>query len=411
MTNPIWPFTKQIAKDGYINNPYWTDVAEDSSRHHPCGYWPMGEVPALPILPLSGKIYSTGYNLHYQLGLGDPIDRDIFTLIPKDFIIKDVMMGLDHSMVLEDNGNLWAVGYNTSGQLGLGDYVNRTNWTQVNGSWECIAGTHSHHHTIGIKLDGTLWATGINSWGQLGLGDTVTRNSFTQVGSSNDWTKIETGGKSSMAINSVGDLYVAGSTVQGALGLGAGVGSNSLIISITNVSEVSCGYETTIIIKDGVVFGTGSNGDGQFGDGTTNPSGFFKPLSIGNDNVSICESRGGTGGYSGTSFIVKSNGQLWAAGSNGNYQMGIADISDQLNFVQLTGNNWIQIASGMHSTLGIRSNGELWGTGLNSYGELGMGDSLGREEFARIGSDVWIKVINSETSSFAISREEEFIWV
>jgi len=37
--NPVWPFKEQIEKQGYENNPLWTDEPANPSRHMPCGYW------------------------------------------------------------------------------------------------------------------------------------------------------------------------------------------------------------------------------------------------------------------------------------------------------------------------------------------------------------------------------------
>ena len=86
------------------------------------------------------------------------------------------------------------------------------------------------NHTIFLKEDGTVWATGINGGGQLGDGTL----------------------QSSSAIVQVNYIY--------------GISTNPL----TNISAISTGYNHSIFLKnDGTVWATGSNSDGQLGDGST----------------------------------------------------------------------------------------------------------------------------------------------
>ena len=37
----------------------------------------------------------------------------------------------EHSLILKNDGTLWSNGYNIYGQLGLGDTTNRTTFTQI----------------------------------------------------------------------------------------------------------------------------------------------------------------------------------------------------------------------------------------------------------------------------------------
>lgn len=393
-----WEFAKQEDKRGYINNPRWTDSPEHVDKHFPCGYWPLGPAPR----DVRSQLYGTGRNASYQLGTGDNTERVVFTGVhSSDFI--QVSSGHSHTMALQSDGKLWCVGANTQGELGLGDTTQRTVWTQVPGVWkyvDCFT-----HHTLAIKDDGTLWGTGDNGFGQLGLNDETDRNIFTQVGALSNWVKVSCGSYYSMALNSSGDLYATGNSYQGALGLGFGSGKrDEFTYVIGDVSSVNCGYYTTIMLEDnGAVWGTGSNIDGQLGLGDKNARTVFTEIvSLGKDNTQICCGCGDQYAYSGITFVVKSNGIMWAAGSNKYNQMGLADTADKVDFVQVPGSDWEFVSNTRYSTLAIKTDRRLWGVGYNYYGELGLGDKNPRTVFTPIGSDLWQFVSNGWWQSLAI---------
>jgi hypothetical protein len=85
----------------------------------------------------SFQLLSCGDNSYGQLGLGDTDQRNTFTLVP-EFISNPVEIdptsicnGFFHSLVRDQNGDLWSCGRNDSGQLGLGDTVQRNFFTVV----------------------------------------------------------------------------------------------------------------------------------------------------------------------------------------------------------------------------------------------------------------------------------------
>jgi len=59
-----------------------------------------------------------------QLGLGDNIDRKVFTKIP-NIKAKFISAGRYHSLIIDQENNVYSFGYNGYGQLGLGDNINR----------------------------------------------------------------------------------------------------------------------------------------------------------------------------------------------------------------------------------------------------------------------------------------------
>ena len=77
------------------------------------------------------------------------------------------------------------------------------------------------------------------------------------------------------------------------------------------------------------------------------------------------------------SFVLKTNGTLWAAGWN-NYKL----------FTQLDIRDVKYISCGNEFVMAIKKDGSLWGCGNNADGQLGLGDTTYRSEFTQITTDV-----------------------
>lgn len=96
----------------------------------------------------------------------------------------------------------------------------------------------------------------------------------------------------------------------------------------------------------------------------------------------------------------KSDGTLWAWGSNQNYpgELGRAGSSTP---AQIAGSNWNVVNSASSATLALKSDGTLWGWGSNVYGQLGLGSYPSTP--VQIGSDTnWSKISRGTSESYAI---------
>jgi len=406
-----WPFEKQPYKYGYINNPNWTDTPEHSDKHEPCGYWPVGVPVAQATKPTGGLLYGAGYGVNYILGNGDQLERTVFTQITDSNYYKKVSPGVSSTLAILSNGDMYGVGLNGSGDLGLGDTAIKSAWTQIPGKWRDVAMSPYYTWAIAIKEDRTLWGTGLNNLYQLGLGDTVTRNTWTQIGTASNWDTVSAGSFFSMVINTANDLWCFGDNFLGCLGLGDTAPRTVPVACASGVLMVSCGYYFTGTIRDsGTVNLAGSNNDGQFGDGSTISKSHLTDVSMGVDNAFIECGGYGTTAFSGTTFIIKNSGIMWAAGNNTFNNMGLADTSDQLNYVQTTGTNWESVSNKKYSTLALNTSGNMWGTGLNSFGELGLGDKVHKTTFEQVGNDLWLSVSTGYTHSMAINWDGTYNW-
>ncbi len=120
--------------------------------------------------------------------------------------------GGEFALLIKPDGSLWSWGYNLHGQLGVGDLTLRPVAWRVGttNDWATVA--CGDNHALAIKTDGTLWAWGLNASGELGLGDTTDRTSPVLVGTTGGWATMACGDTYSMAIKTDGSLWAWGQT-------------------------------------------------------------------------------------------------------------------------------------------------------------------------------------------------------
>ncbi|MFN9914375.1 MAG: RCC1 domain-containing protein, partial [Pirellulaceae bacterium] len=136
-------------------------------------------------------------------------------------------------------------------------------------------------------------------------------------------------------------------------------------------TDVSCGYQYGLAVRqDGTLWAWGrTDNNGSLGDGTNNYS--ASPIQIGTDTS-------WSKVYAGElhSMAIKTNGTLWAWGSNVYGYLGDGTQTGRNSPVQIgTGTDWASIALGDRHSLGIKTNGTLWAWGYNDQGQVGDGTS------------------------------------
>jgi alpha-tubulin suppressor-like RCC1 family protein len=264
-------------------------------------------------------------------------------------------------------------GRNISGRLGDNTTTSRstpvttfaggTDWKQVSSGYV---------NTAAIKTDGTLWTWGNNSYGQLGDNTTTQRITpvTTFVGGTN-WKQVASGGYHTAAIKTDGTLWTWGRNNSGQIGNNA-IDTRSIPVTTfaggTNWKQVAGGFNHTTAIKtDGTLWAWGSNSTGQLGDNTATPR--ITPLTT---------FAGGTnwkqvsGGYFHTTAI-KTDGTLWTWGDNAAGRLG-DNTTIQRNTPVTTftgGTNWKQVTCRGTHTAAVKTDGTLWTWGTNTNGQLG----------------------------------------
>ena len=322
---PALPDGKRV-KRGYSGFSHTTILAEDGTVFcRGCniyGQLGLGDtndrntftaVPALPdgkvvkkvisrytatmILAEDSTVFASGNNGNGQLGLGDKIDRNVFTAVPallEGKLAKQVVTGDSYTMILANDGTVFGCGENKDGQLGLGDNMDRNTFVPVPAlpdgklAKQVVAGSH---HTMILAEDGTVFACGHNTSGHLGLGDTNQRNTFTQVPALPDGKvakQVIAGQGHTMILADDGTVFACGGNCSGQLGLGD-TNSRKTFTAVPALpygvvaKQVIAGSFYTMILTHQFydrVFVCGSNRYGQLGLNHTNKMITFTEVSL-----------------------------------------------------------------------------------------------------------------------------------
>jgi alpha-tubulin suppressor-like RCC1 family protein len=84
-------------------------------------------------------------------------------------------------------------------------------------------------------------------------------------------------------------------------------------------------------------------------------------------------------------FGIKSDGSLWAWGSNSYGQLGLGNTTARTSPTRVGTATWVTISGFGDSVMGIQSDGSLWSWGNNTYGQLGLGDKNSRLVPTKVG--------------------------
>ncbi|HEU5004348.1 MAG TPA: RHS repeat-associated core domain-containing protein, partial [Actinomycetota bacterium] len=192
--------------------------------------------------------------------------------------VTAIAAGDDHSLGLKSDGTMWAWGDNEAGALGNNSTANSLVPIQVPGMSNVIAIAGGDTHTVALKSDGTVWAWGKNASGQLGNGTTANSLVPVQVSNLTGAVAIASGGHNSMALKSDGSVWVWGDNSAGQLGNNTTTGSSvpvqaSGISAAGGIAIDGDDDDHTLAVKsDGTVWAWGSNTNGQLGNNSTTNS-------------------------------------------------------------------------------------------------------------------------------------------
>ena len=103
-----------------------------------------------------------------------------------------------------------------------------------------------------------------------------------------------------------------------------------------------------------------------------------------------------------TTLAIGKDKNIYASGVNSSYQFGISSANTN-SFIQVTTDgSWKFITSGRYSSLAVKTNGTLWATGTNSSGNLGLGDTTNRSSWTQVGSlSDWSVVYTDPVNNYA----------
>jgi alpha-tubulin suppressor-like RCC1 family protein len=340
----------------------------------------------------TGTMYSWGANQWSQLGLGNSVNKLSPTQIGTLATWASTATGSSHSLGLRADKTLWAWGLNTNGQLGIDPIANPATSIAApvvvigsSATWRTVSA--GDLHSAGIKADGSLFTWGQNFSGQLGVGDNLDKSVPTAITLSTikTWTAVAAGASHTVAMRSdltscAGNVYAWGAGGSGQLGL--------LLLNNINIptcvnlfpfqaTAIAAGGAHTIAIRsDGTLWAWGSNASGQLGDGTTTDA--IVPIQIGTSTDWIAISAGGS-----HSVGIQRDASLWTWGSNGYGQLGNGGTTDVLVPTRAgTAANWRKVSAGKYYTTAVKNDGTLWLWGRNDAGQLGNGTTTTNTAFS-----------------------------
>jgi alpha-tubulin suppressor-like RCC1 family protein len=330
-------------------------------------------------LKSDNTLWATGSNSSGQLGDGTTTSR--YSPVKVFTEVDSIICGGYSTFVIRNDKTLWAAGYNKYGRLGLGDTLNRKSFTQIadvnNIKAISSGGRGWYGYTMIINADGTLCGTGYNYYFSPKYLEPKTLR-FTQIPDIPKMIKVCTGGNHTIALQSVNRLWGFCYNNYGQLGLGDDVYPENKFIELPGVSdiyEIVAGYYSTFIIKnDYSLWAAGLNDEGQLGDGTIiNRHSFVKIM----DSVITVSA-----GWFHT-LILKYDNTLWAVGDNSQGSLGIGSIKNTATPVKVL-DNVKCVATGYSHSIVLKNDNSVWGTGRNFYGQLGLGNREDRISFTEI---------------------------
>ncbi|HEY8097669.1 MAG TPA: hypothetical protein VIE65_16490, partial [Methylobacter sp.] len=297
-------------------------------------------------LKSDGRVFASGLNSGGQLGDGSTTQSKLFKQVATG--VSDVAAYGNVSYILKNDGTVWKT--TTAG-----------GWTQT------ISGVASLKENFGgvnaIKADGSTWNA------STGVQQTISSQALTSYVSSNPYT---------LGTKSDGTLV---GTLSGLSGV-----SSVDLSAYRSCSYYTTSYHNTAqaLKSDGTlwVYGLQSNTMGLGVDqvnlsycATATYDSWTQSL----DNVRSVQ--GSSSLYQ--TFAIKNDNTLWVTGSNTNGNLGNGTTTSINTWAQVATGVTTAIP-GQHSAL-VKSDGTLWVTGKGAYGELGFNNALDLASWTQTG--------------------------
>lgn len=350
------------------------------------------------------ELLAIGSNSYGQLGLGHTISIQYPETVHdvSGQAINTLSCGRGHSLLLTESG-LYSTGYNISGQLGLGIFENKRSWQKVslplNISIPDIIDifTGNYHSVLHTKKG--LLSCGHNGSYQLGLGHKEDISSFQEIElpyniNVDSIIKVAVGGYHTLILTDSG-LYSVGDNCRGQLGVGGYKASGKirkavlpLGVSPSSIVGLYAGGNHTIILTTKGIYSCGFNRYGQLGLGHNIDCNSFQRVELPKDIETfevlsvIC----------GDNFtVVRTKHGVFSCGANECNQLGQTGVVrvNVLTLCELPDNvdqkDIIRIVAGEKHLIMITTKG-VFGLGSNSSGQLGLVKDLKKDAFSDLTS-------------------------
>ncbi|MHC1699103.1 MAG: RCC1 domain-containing protein [Geobacteraceae bacterium] len=286
----------------------------------------------------------------------------------------------NHSVVLV-SATTKAFGANGYGQLGNGATTDSSIPVTVSGTYSAVSIGGAHN--VGLKSDLTVWTWGLNSSGQLGNGTLDSKTSPIQVTALNGVKAVAAGGNHTLAIAADDTVWAWGLNSSGQLGDNTLVTRNIPVQVLTSdgvtplsgITAIAAGGAFSLALKsDGTVWAWGSNSNGQLGNASLVASSVPVQVVISGGTALS----GITAIAAGGSHALAINGSdtMHAWGYNELGQLGDGTTTSSSIAVPVIMPGVVTaISAGLDHSLAIIG-GAVHAWGYNYYGQLGNGAAL-----------------------------------
>lgn len=320
-----------------------------------------------------------------------------------------ISFGTHSSFARKGDGSIWGWGSNSLYRLGDGTEQTRFVPSPLINFIGAADISSSYSHTIILLSSGAVMGCGLNNLGQVGDGTYDTRT--TPVFISIDGVKaIATGGAHTIALKNDGSVWAWGFNDCGQLGLG--VSASDIILpfqvsSLSNVVAIAAGEKHSVAVKsDGTVWAWGTNYRGQLGNGgTENENVPVQVVGI-DDAVAVAAGQD-------HSLVIRSDGSLWAWGYNLFGQVGDGTYTNTNKPVQVKGlSNVVAVDAGSTFSIALTNDARVWTWGSNGAGELGDGAiNNSKNTPGQVSSLENVIKITAGISHAGVIKSDGSIWV
>ena len=291
----------------------------------------------------NGTIMSWGLNTNGQLGNNSNTNSSIPVLVSNITNAIAISAGGSFSLALLSNGTIMSWGDNQYGQLGNENNNNSNIPVLVSNINNAIAISAGFNHCLALLSDGTVKSWGFNDTGKLGNGNTINSNIPVSVININNCIEISATINNSYFLDSNYLLYGCGTGIY--IGNNYTTGNYNIPQNITYLSNIislaqgSHAYHMIILTISNILFSWGSNGNGQLGNNSTNPTYIpVSPLDVDNNkyneviNINYITNDLSYINNNWISIIWNNRLQLFAALSNNGTNNNIMTSYDGINW-------------------------------------------------------------------------------
>ena len=249
--------------------------------------------------------------------------------------------------------------------------------------------TDGYTGTYYLTNEGTVWVSGENSCGQLGTGDTEDVYTVEQIKLAEAETllsnikEIIKEYRTTYYRTNEGTVWVSGETYDEDLEIVQQIMLSDGETPLSNIEEIITSEGSTYYLtKEGTVWVSGYNTDGQLGTGDTEDVYTVEQIKLGDGETLLSNIKEIISNENSTYYLTK-EGTVWVSGDNSDGQLGTEISGDYVYTVEQIKlgdgetllSNIKEIITSEGSTYYLTKEGTVWVSGDNSCGQLGTGDT------------------------------------